>query len=135
MYLNNVSNILSQHNLRSKLITALNSDNLSEDLKRVMEDTATTATVSYDCTDSLEDGDEGVRSHIGTGVYEVDEITHNFVGGSVATIAAFTGHAKSSTCVSATYRAMKEDQHCAYFSLELPRATVLKQFFVRSLYE
>lgn len=134
VYLNSVSRVLEKHSLRTRVINAINSDDLEKELQGVMDDTHTT--VSYDYTNGLsEDDSEAVKSEINTGVFEIDDITHNFVGGTVATIAAFTSHGKSTACVSAVYKAMKNDKKCCYFSLELPPSVVIKQFFTRWLFD
>lgn len=134
VYLNEVSKSLEKHSLRAKLITVLNSDDIEAGLKDVVENT-TSSNVSYDFTNGIPDDDDIVKSNINMGVYEIDDITHNFVGGTVATIAAFTSHGKSTACVSAVYKAMKHDNRCCYFSLELPPSVVIKQFFTRWLFE
>lgn len=134
VYMNSVSKVLEKHSLRTRVISALNSDDLERELQSVLEDSHTT--VSYEYTNSLPDDDDGVvRSEIGTGVFEIDDITRNFVGGTVATFAAFTSHGKSSACVSAVYKAMRDNKRCCYFSLELPTTVVMKQFFTRWLFE
>lgn len=133
VYLNSISKSLERHSLRTRVINAINSDDLEKELQGVLEDTQ--SVVSYDYTSSISEDSDVVRSDINMGVFEVDDITHNFVGGTVATIAAFTSHGKSTACVSAVYRAMKNNKKCCYFSLELPPSVVIKQFFTRWLFE
>lgn len=133
VYLNSISKSLERHSLRTRVINAINSDDLEKELQGVLEDTQ--SVVSYDYTNSISEDSDVVRSDINMGVFEVDDITHNFVGGTVATIAAFTSHGKSTACVSAVYRAMKSNKKCCYFSLELPPSVVIKQFFTRWLFE
>jgi hypothetical protein len=133
VYLNSISKSLERHSLRTRVINAINSDDLEKELQGVLEDTQ--SVVSYDYTNSISEDSDVVRSDINMGVFEVDDITHNFVGGTVATIAAFTSHGKSTACVSAVYRAMKNNKKCCYFSLELPPSVVIKQFFTRWLFE
>lgn len=133
VYINSVSKLLTNHSFRSQVIKALNSDDLVSELRTVM-DSGSSTEVSYDFTNSVDDG-TSVSSDINSGVYEIDDITRGFIGGTVATFAAFTSHGKSTACVSAAYKNMKKGKTVCYFSLELPPMIVIKQFFVRWLYE
>lgn len=74
---------------------------------------------------------EGVK----LGVPEIDDLTNGFRGGSVATIAGFTGSGKTISVLSTLYKAASKGKKCVYVSLELPVKDVWLMLEARFMYE
>ena len=73
----------------------------------------------------------GFMSHIA----ELDEITRGFQRGCVGSIAAFTGHGKSTFLNSLIYNTVMDGHKALLFSLEMPPEIVMMQLLAHYLYE
>jgi len=69
------------------------------------------------------------------GFPEIDRVTGGAQPGSVATIAAFTGAGKSTTCISIAYNSMARGKKGIYISLEMTPYLTSQQMFCRYIVE
>lgn len=74
---------------------------------------------------------EGIK----TSIEEIDRLTYGFQRKSIATIAAYTGHGKSTLIESIVYNNARLGKKCLIFSLELPPEHVWAHFEQRYAYE
>lgn len=74
---------------------------------------------------------EGIK----IGVPEIDDLTNGGQGGSIMTIAGFTGSGKSISCMSTLYRAASKGKKCLCITLELPVKQLWLMLEARYMYE
>lgn len=126
--------------LRSGVISVLNDSNTFSDLSekiQALSDNRPKDSSSLDAYDvELEDETnvqkvEGIKTNID----EIDQLTGGIQPGTLATIAAFTSHGKSTLVVSMIYKNIKLGKAGAAFSLEIAPSLLRKQLYSRFLYE
>lgn len=83
--------------------------------------------------DALETIKEGTGYKLN--VSEIDQVTGGLQDGTVASIAAFTGHGKSTLAISSMYKNIKLGKTGVLFSLEITPKLVMQQFYSRWLFE
>lgn len=70
-----------------------------------------------------------------TGMSEIDSVTKGVQPGTMAVIAAFTGHGKSTEAVSACFKNIKAGKKGIFVSIEMATRLVKLQFFIRYLFD
>lgn len=136
----NVREEWSYEALRRDVVESVSTTGTAEDLKSRL---AKTLDSQYKGATSLKDYlvqvDSLDRSKTGDGftlnISELDQVTGGLQDGTVATIAAFTGHGKSTLAISATYKNIKQGKTGVVFSLEVTPKLVIMQFYSRWLFE
>lgn len=74
---------------------------------------------------------EGIKS----GITPIDQLTNGFLPSTVATIAAFTGHGKTTAWLSILAKAALAGKKCVYLSLELAPELIWMMLEARYMYE
>lgn len=69
------------------------------------------------------------------GIEELDNVTHGFQRGTVASICGFTGHGKSTLCNSMIYQNVMEGKKVLLLSIELAPNLAWKYFETRYMFE
>lgn len=141
-YTKEVHDFYKKQSIQSSLIKAINDSNTSADLIQ-------NVSVVVDITDSDSDVDidgfkpvlysdsEGKPEVKGCnfGIPEIDQITNGVQPGNIASIAAFTGHGKSTMMVSLLFKNAHEGKKCCLMSIEVAPEIVWAQLQARYLYE
>lgn len=126
--------------LRSGVISILNDSATYSDLSEKIQSLSESRPKDSSSLDSydveLEDETE-IKKVEGfkTNIDEIDQVTGGIQPGTLATIAAFTSHGKSTLIVSMIYKNIKAGKSGAAFSLEVAPSLLRKQLFSRFLYE
>jgi len=87
------------------------------------------AEISDDSIVQLQDG------QFMLGIGDIDNVTKGVQNGTMAVIAAYTGHGKSTTAVSAIYKNIKDGKKGALFSIEMAPRLVKLQFLIRFMFD
>lgn len=127
--------------LRSTLFTAANSttsfevlkDKVSNLVEQVEDSSEDYDLDAYDNT--IDFKVEKKANGFMLNISEIDTVTGGFQPGTVATLAAFTGHGKSTLAISAIYKNLKLGKSGVLASFEVTPKLALKQFYSRWLYE
>ena len=140
-YVNDTLDFYKQESIRKKVIEAVNDSNDSkstiEAISKIVSDTPRDSSVTEQISTftfgkSLE---RPITAGIKTGVTELDEITNGFQPATIATIAAFTGHGKSTFTNSIIFKNALDGKKCVLLSLELAPDLVWLQLEARYMYQ
>lgn len=140
-YVNDALDYFHQEHIRKAAIEALNdsSDSKStiEALSKIVSEAPSDTKVkeqvkTFTFGDSLQ---RPLTEGINSGVPELDEATHGFQPGTIATVAAFTGHGKSTFTNSILFKNALEGKKCVALSLELAPELMWLQIEARYMYQ
>lgn len=124
-----------QEEITKALNSAKSADELKAELSSVIDESSPKEEdddrpVLYSATVESPSG-EGLM----TGIQPIDQLTNGIQPGTVATVAGFTGHGKSTAIISIIFRNAKLKKKCVYLSLEMPKEQVWMMLQARWLYE
>lgn len=141
-YTNKVKDFYKLQSLNRQLVSAMNDSDSSQELLSRVESLTVNVSVSDEnsldefkpilYSDSL---DKPLEEGIMCGVSEIDTVTNGFQPGSIATIAAFTGHGKSTFINSILFKTAMLGKKCVLISLELSPQLVWPMIQARYLYQ
>lgn len=113
---------------------AKDTQELTEEIGKFLENNKVAADVKLEIYTSMKDQYEqskDLKGGIMTGIETIDEKTGGFQPGTVATIAAFTSHGKSTVSNNLAYINAMNGKKVAIFSLEIIKEVVYKQLMSR----
>lgn len=141
-YARQVDDFYARQAVQSQVITAINTSENLDDLRSAISQVVEGISTKEDQESDLyrpklyvEQVETSNLEGLKTGLTPLDQITNGFLPTSVATIAAYTGEGKSTTCLSIIYSAAKKSKKCVYLSLEMAPEIVWLYLEARYLYE
>lgn len=127
-----------------EITKAINETSTSSDLltrlSKVVNDTESLQTDEYNFDEFIPElygdmEDKPLENGMLLGIDNIDEKTHGFQRGTVASICGFTGHGKSTLCNSSTYLNVMNGKKVLIISLELAPELYWKYFETRYMFD